>query len=88
MTNLEFQRRARELSQESLAKMILYSRSVISRLETQTLLSEDIHPRLRAALERFFGLPLEELLSSIEPKAQPTLPDRDAKRYDTDLSSS
>lgn len=66
MTRLEFYRRAKGLSQEGLGNKILYSRSVISRLESENPASEDVHPRLRAALERFFGEKLETLLSHID----------------------
>jgi ribosome-binding protein aMBF1 (putative translation factor) len=69
MRILELQRRIRGLSQDQLGQHILYSRTVISRLETETLHPGDVHPRLRAALETFFGDPLERLLSSVEVSA-------------------
>jgi hypothetical protein len=66
MRILELQRRIRGLSQDQLGKHVLYSRTVISRLETEMVNPGDVHPRLRAALERFFGESLEKLLSSVE----------------------
>lgn len=59
MTQLEFHRRARGLSQTTLGEAILYSASAISRLETGSIPPEAVHPRFRHALESFFSLPLK-----------------------------
>lgn len=67
MKVLELNRRTKGLSQAELAERILYSRSVISRLESGTLSPQDVHPRLRKALESYFNKPLEELLRPVEP---------------------
>jgi ribosome-binding protein aMBF1 (putative translation factor) len=65
MTNLEMERRQREMSQQELGRELLYSHSVVSRLERGTLTVNDVKPRLRAALERYFNSPLERLLSPV-----------------------
>jgi ribosome-binding protein aMBF1 (putative translation factor) len=68
MTHLEFQRRVQELSQGELARKLLYSKSVISFLETGRLVVQNVRPRLRDSLERFFNQPLERLLSPVDPE--------------------
>jgi len=69
MINLEFQRRARELSQTALGGKILYSGSVISRLESGEWTLERVHPRLRRALEEFFNTSIETLLAPVDTTA-------------------
>jgi len=65
MTNLELLRRTAGFSQETLANRLLYSTSIISRLETGALPLEQVHPRLRKTLEEHFNHPLEYLLSKV-----------------------
>jgi len=69
MKMLEFARRTKGLSQADLAKKVLYSRSVISRLESCPVNPTEVHPRLRKALEAYFGRPLEDLLTEVETAA-------------------
>jgi hypothetical protein len=68
MTQLELSRRALELSQDALGRKILYSKAIVSRLESGVLPIESVHPRLRRALEVFFQTSLEELLKPVPPK--------------------
>jgi|GEM_PF-1570965 len=71
MTELEFRRRSLGLSQSALGQRIIYSKAVISNIEKNSPSPNTIHPRLRAALENFFGLPLEKLLAEVT-RASPT----------------
>ncbi|MGO9122068.1 MAG: hypothetical protein ACLQPD_31205 [Desulfomonilaceae bacterium] len=65
MTHLEFERRKRGLRQTDLGNLILYDRAVISNLERLQPEPAAVGKRLRAALEGFFGEPLEKLLSPV-----------------------
>ena len=69
MIHLEFLRRAQGLSQTELGERILYSRSLISRLEKEKLSLAEMHPRAKDALERYFSQPIEYLLSTVDPEA-------------------
>jgi ribosome-binding protein aMBF1 (putative translation factor) len=71
MTILERERRARGLSQTELADHLLYSAAIVSRLETGAISVDQTGRRLRHALETFFGLSLQELLSNVMPKSKP-----------------
>ncbi len=55
MTRLEYLRRVRGLSQEQLGRALIYSRSVVSRLEKERPSPQSLHPRLRHALEQWSG---------------------------------
>lgn len=64
MTRMEYLRRVQGLSQTELGKRVLYSRSVLSKLEQKQL--DPVHPRLKRALEDYFRTSLECLLDDME----------------------
>ena len=66
MKILELARRMKGLSQAALAKELMYSRSHIGRIENQFVTPQEVHPRLRKALETYFGKTLEDLLTNAE----------------------
>lgn len=66
MIRLELERRKRGLTQEDLGQGILYSRQVISNLEHETPPVDAVGRRLKAALERFFGIPISDLLDVVK----------------------
>ena len=66
MIRLELERRKRGLSQEGLARDLLYRGERISWLENQKPNVSNINPRLRKTLEDYFGLSLETLMKSID----------------------
>jgi len=66
MTRLEFLRRQTGLSQTELGSRIHYGRNSISVLERKRPSPEQVCIRLKAALEQFFGEPLEKLLSPVD----------------------
>jgi len=65
MTELEFRRRSLGLSQSALGQRILYSKAMVSNMEKNSPSPNTVHPRLRAALENFFEVPLEQLLAQV-----------------------
>lgn len=69
MCRLEYLRRARGLSQEALGDRVHYSGAMICRLERHLPDPAIVNRRMRAALEQYFGEPLEKLLSRVEPGA-------------------
>jgi transcriptional regulator with XRE-family HTH domain len=73
MTRLEFLRRRAGLNQADLGARIHYGRNSISVLERKRPSPEQVCIRLKAALEGFFGEPLENLLSPVECSEQKCL---------------
>lgn len=65
LTRLEFLRRARGMTQADLGRAILYSRSMISVLEHTRPAPDTVSPRLKAALEVFFGESFEALMEPV-----------------------
>jgi transcriptional regulator with XRE-family HTH domain len=65
MKIMEFLRRRQGMSQDELAKNLLYGRTTICRLERGELSGAAVHPRLRRSLEFFFGSPISTLLSDV-----------------------
>jgi putative transcriptional regulator len=62
LTNLEFERRKRGLTQAQLGEAIMYSHAIISRMETGDY---TCNSRLALALEKFFGMPIDKLLGPV-----------------------
>ncbi len=80
MTQLELSRRVLKLSQGALGRKLLYSKAVVSRLESGALPVKSVHPRLRHSLETFFNVPLEQLLAPVPPEKVAVMVGLDASR--------
>ncbi|MGO9116830.1 MAG: helix-turn-helix domain-containing protein [Desulfomonilaceae bacterium] len=65
MKRLELERRRRDLSQADLGEKLLYCKTMVSNLENGRLCADEVHKRLRKALEDYFGVTLEELLTNV-----------------------
>ena len=65
MTRLELERRKRDMSQAELGEKLLYCKTMVSNLENGRLCADEVHKRLRKALENYFEVPLEDLLKSV-----------------------
>lgn len=65
MTRLEFMRRHKSMTQESLGDALGFSRYRISFLEKKRPRPENISKPLRKALENFFQLSVEELIGTV-----------------------
>ena len=66
MIRLEFERRKRGLSQETLAGEMLYRGERIGWLEREKPSPQDVNRRFRRTLEDYFGMSLEKLLEPVE----------------------
>lgn len=66
MTRLEYRRRLEGLTQEALGAKILYGRNTISRLERDRPSRDDVHIRVRTALETYFGESFEALMQPVQ----------------------